>query len=489
MKPQSSKIFSLARRNWRSIFIALALLTDTLAIGASCAAALHLRRLLPHTAVDESAIILQSLFFWAIVVLCGLAVGLYRGVYRINLRQQYVLATKAWICAFLIFIALFYVLQHFIFPRTFTFLFFLLLPILFVVGRSLLSQFNLRMQKKGLGISNALIFGYRNGGVEIFRRFRQFPELGYDIKGVVSEANDSEVPGAQKDNLLTSRCSLSALNDVVQRENIDIIFIPSHTSVADSFAHLLELCRKESVRLKVASPEADQLLRMARVYDTVGITLYSPPRFKVEYVKKVVKRFFDTAGSLLAILVLLPIFMVAGAAIWIESGWPVIFKHRRSATKGGPDFYFYKFRSMIKGADEMKGDLVQSSETDGALFKLRSDPRMTKVGKIIRRFSIDELPQLFNVLKGDMSLVGPRPLPIRDFEKVSEAEDIWEAVREREKVKPGITGLWQISGRSNVGFKEMVLLDLYYIENQSPLFDLEILFETIPVVLFGKGAY
>ena len=114
---------------------------------------------------------------------------------------------------------------------------------------------------------------------------------------------------------------------------------------------------------------------------------------------------------------------------------------------------------------------------------------MTRVGQFIRRYSIDELPQLINVIKGDMSLVGPRPLPIVDFDKADERSDLWDYVKARDRVKPGITGLWQISGRSNIGFNDMVWLDLYYVENQSLLFDLEILFQTIPVVLFGKGAY
>lgn len=120
---------------------------------------------------------------------------------------------------------------------------------------------------------------------------------------------------------------------------------------------------------------------------------------------------------------------------------------------------------------------------------MKNDPRVTRLGKFIRRYSIDELPQMFNVLKGDMSLVGPRPLPVEDFEKLEEPAEFWDAIRGRASVKPGITGLWQISGRSNVGFREMVLLDFYYIENQSLLFDLEILLATIPVVLFGRGAY
>jgi lipopolysaccharide/colanic/teichoic acid biosynthesis glycosyltransferase len=144
---------------------------------------------------------------------------------------------------------------------------------------------------------------------------------------------------------------------------------------------------------------------------------------------------------------------------------------------------------MIKNADAIKESLFEKNESDGALFKIKNDPRMTRVGKLIRKFSIDELPQLINVLKGEMSIVGPRPLPVSDLEKLKETKEFWKSIRDREKLKPGITGLWQISGRSKIGFREMIWLDLYYVENQSLLLDLEILFATIPVVLFGKGAY
>ena len=144
---------------------------------------------------------------------------------------------------------------------------------------------------------------------------------------------------------------------------------------------------------------------------------------------------------------------------------------------------------MVKQADEIKETLMDQNEASGALFKMKNDPRITRIGRIIRKISIDELPQLFNVFMGDMSLVGPRPLPIEDSENSDMDDKFWEAIKDRAKVKPGITGLWQISGRSNIAFNEMVLLDLYYIEHQSLLFDLEILFETIPAVLFGRGAY
>jgi exopolysaccharide biosynthesis polyprenyl glycosylphosphotransferase len=251
----------------------------------------------------------------------------------------------------------------------------------------------------------------------------------------------------------------------------------------------LETCRKKDVKLKVLSEDSDRLLRLARVYDIAGITLVSSQRIRIDALKHFIKRIFDILVASSALLFISPILIVTTLAIYMESGRPIFFKQRRSAIKGSKIFNFYKFRSMVKNADELKDTLVGLNECDGALFKIKNDPRMTKVGKFIRKLSIDELPQLLNVLKGDMSIVGPRPLPVGDFDKVRETAEYWKSIKDRAKVKPGITGLWQISGRSALGFREMISLDLYYVENQSLLFDLEILFATVPVVLFGKGAY
>jgi exopolysaccharide biosynthesis polyprenyl glycosylphosphotransferase len=257
----------------------------------------------------------------------------------------------------------------------------------------------------------------------------------------------------------------------------------------ERLTEIIQVCRESNTKLRVLSQESEELLRFSHVRDLAGITLYSAPRKNIEKTKRVVKRAFDIVAAILALVFISPIFVITSLAIYIESGMPILFKQRRAAVKGGKTFNFYKFRSMVKNADAMKESLFEMNESDGALFKIKNDSRMTKVGKIIRKFSIDELPQLVNVIKGEMSIVGPRPLPAEDLKKVEETKDFWKSIKDREKVKPGITGLWQISGRSNIGFREMIWLDLYYIENQSLLFDLEILFETVPVVLFGKGAY
>ena len=194
------------------------------------------------------------------------------------------------------------------------------------------------------------------------------------------------------------------------------------------------------------------------------------------------KRMLDVALSFLGLIVLSPLFIVVAITIKIDSRGPIIFVTKRVG-KGGKEFLFYKFRSMISGADRLRDSLHHLSETTGPIFKIKEDPRITKVGRFLRHTSMDELPQLFNVLKGDMSLVGPRP-PLPE-----EVREYTPHQKKRLSVVPGITCLWQISGRSNISFYEWIELDIYYIENRSFLLDLKILIRTIPVVISGEGAY
>lgn len=195
------------------------------------------------------------------------------------------------------------------------------------------------------------------------------------------------------------------------------------------------------------------------------------------------KRALDFFAALAGIIVLSPVFLGLIAAVAIEDGWPVFFAQNRVG-KNGRVFRFYKFRSMVRNAEEIKKQLMEQNESeDGVIFKMKRDPRITRVGWFIRRYSLDELPQLFNVLIGDMSLVGPRP-PIPD-------EVAQYTLRERKRlhVKPGITCIWQVSGRSDIPFNEQVELDVQYIRSQGLKNDLILLLKTVPAVLLGKGAY
>lgn len=194
------------------------------------------------------------------------------------------------------------------------------------------------------------------------------------------------------------------------------------------------------------------------------------------------KRIFDIAASLIGIILLSPLFAITSLAIKLDSPGPVFFSQKRNGFKGKV-FNMYKFRSMVPDAEQRLKELEHKNEVSGHMFKIKEDPRITRVGKIIRKTSIDELPQLFNVLKGDMSIVGPRPPIIREVQKY----DPWHSLRL--SVKPGLTGLWQVSGRNDIGFEEMIRLDLKYIRERSFRYDLKIILKTIPVLLGDSRAF
>ena len=430
-----------------------------------------------------------SVNFALILVSFGLLMGLYRGAFHLSYRRQYSLATRVYWLSLLVVLSSFYIFRIINFPRGFTFLFFLTLPAFFLAGRLILKRINAGLQKHGYGLQRVLMAGYAEDMEYLLERFSQYPELGYEVCGVVQPKRPVRRRGFAYGDKQYPMFGLKELNDVVLRQRIDCILVPSPAVLTNGFAAVRDVCRTNSIKLKVLSKEYDVLLNLSRVYDLAGITLYAPPRARKEWVSRTSKRIFDIVGSLLVLLLLCPLLLITSYLIFLESGFPILFTQQRGSVRGGKTFGFMKLRSMVPNADKLKPELMKFNETDGALFKMKNDPRVTRVGKFIRKYSLDELPQLFNVLKGDMSLVGPRPLPVKDFETPKESDEFWESIKDREKMKPGMTGLWQISGRSNIGFKEMVLLDLYYVENHSILFDLEILSDTIPVVLFGKGAY
>jgi len=197
---------------------------------------------------------------------------------------------------------------------------------------------------------------------------------------------------------------------------------------------------------------------------------------------RLIKRYFDIFVSSLALLLLLPLFMLVAAAVKIDSYGPAFYSQTRVG-EGGREFKIFKFRAMKQGAEEQLHELMAQNEADGPVFKMKHDPRLTRVGKFIRKTSIDELPQLFNVLTGDMSLVGPRPALPGEVARYTPYQ------KQRISVIPGITCIWQISGRSNVSFDEWVELDLKYIRERNMILDLMILILTIPAVISGRGAY
>jgi exopolysaccharide biosynthesis polyprenyl glycosylphosphotransferase len=215
---------------------------------------------------------------------------------------------------------------------------------------------------------------------------------------------------------------------------------------------------------------------------TAGLTLLHVDHPQLTGIRLVIKDLFDRCAAAAALVMLAPIMALLAIAIRLHDGGPVLFTQVRIG-KDGREFLIYKFRTMVVDAEQRRSELLPSNDSDGVLFKLRKDPRVTVVGGHLRRFSLDELPQLYNVFLGHMSLVGPRPaLP-------DEAEKYAEHVRRRLVVKPGLTGLWQVSGRSDLSWNESVRLDLRYVENWSFALDLQILWKTIGALRRGSGAY
>lgn len=197
----------------------------------------------------------------------------------------------------------------------------------------------------------------------------------------------------------------------------------------------------------------------------------------------ITKRYMDVIGALVGLILLSPVFLIVALLIKYEDPkGTVLFKQVRIG-KGGKEFYMYKFRSMVTDAEEKLKDLLEYNEVSGAMFKMKEDPRITKIGKFIRRTSIDELPQLINVLQGEMSLVGPRPPLLREVKEYTSYD------KQRLLVTPGCTGLWQVSGRSNLSFEQMVELDIYYIIQRNIMFDIKILLRTVKVLLKSNDAY
>jgi exopolysaccharide biosynthesis polyprenyl glycosylphosphotransferase len=245
---------------------------------------------------------------------------------------------------------------------------------------------------------------------------------------------------------------------------------------------VVEQAHRQGVKVRLAPDTTELLVQRGEYVPGQGVPLFELRPPVLTGWDWAVKRGFDLVMSALVVVVGLPVWALIALAIKLDSRGPVLFVDRRIGV-GEQEFAMLKFRTMVANAPRLQAGLEPENEAEGALFKIRDDPRVTRVGRFLRRFSLDEIPQVLNVLKGEMSLVGPRPLPLRDYRLLED----WH--RRRYGVLPGMTGLWQISGRSGLTFDELVRLDFTYIENWSIWLDISIIVKTIPAVLTRRGAY
>ncbi|NLG49352.1 MAG: undecaprenyl-phosphate glucose phosphotransferase [Chloroflexi bacterium] len=334
-------------------------------------------------------------------------------------------------------------------------------------------------RRRGLGVDRLLIVGAGEIARSIMRIVVACPELGYKIVGFV----DDDPQKAQTDiGRYPALGTTDKLPELIATHDIDevIITLPwiSHRKILS----IMNQCQRDHVQVRIVPDLFQMTLSKVVVENVHGVPLLGIREPALRDWQVVLKRGMDILVSAISLLLLSPFMGLIAIAIKLDSPGPVIFKQLRVG-RDGVRFYCFKFRSMCVNAEAQVAVLASMNEASGPLFKMRNDPRRTRVGRFLRRTSLDELPQLWNVLQGQMSLIGPRPpLP----SEVMEYEP-WHL--RRLEVSPGITGLWQVSGRSDLTFDEMVLLDIYYIENWSPLLDLRILIKTIPTVLLGSGAY
>jgi exopolysaccharide biosynthesis polyprenyl glycosylphosphotransferase len=355
-----------------------------------------------------------------------------------------------------------------------------------VVASSILSRFLLRsvltqVRLRGRNLRFMLIVGTNSRAVDFANRTASRPELGYRVIGFADQ-DWNGLEGFRKSGFPVV-CNFEDLAAYLRNTVVDevVIALPMR-SLHDHAAQIAQICENQGIAMRVLSSIFD--LKHARVgHDELeGASLVTHHTGFAEGWPVVVKRAIDIVVSLTLLVLCAPILVLTALAIKLTSAGPILFTQKRLGLNKRP-FSIYKFRTMVPNAEQKIHELEHLNEVSGPVFKIKADPRITPIGKMLRKTSIDELPQLFNVLEGEMSLVGPRPLPIRDYEGFNED---WQ--RRRFSVRPGITCLWQIKGRNSIPFEKWMQLDLQYIDKWSLWLDFEILARTIPAVLKGSGA-
>lgn len=336
-----------------------------------------------------------------------------------------------------------------------------------------------RLRQAGQGVDRLLIIGAGEVGRAVMRNIIAQPELGYQVVGFL---DDDPAKSSIDIGPIKALGAVENLPQVIQTLDIAQVIITLPWQYHRKTVRLVLEAEEAGVRARVV-PDLFQLSLGGVDVETInGIPLISIKQTALTGWNLAIKRILDLSFALAFMLVTAPVWLIIAVAIKLDSPGPVFFKQER-AGKGGKPFQVYKFRSMVVGAEAEQAKLAAQNEATGPLFKMRDDPRRTRVGRFIRQTSLDELPQFINVIRGEMSVVGPRPAL---FSEVAQYQE-WQ--RKRLDIQPGITGLWQVSGRSDLTFDEMVMLDIYYGENWSLGADIRIMLRTIPQFLFGDGAY
>jgi len=336
------------------------------------------------------------------------------------------------------------------------------------------------LRLKGYGVKRVVIIGAGEVARAVMRAVVANPEVGLEIVGFL---DDNPSKGETDIGRFKALGNIEGnLAPLLAAEVIDEVIITLPWQYHRKIMRIMTQCERKNIRTRIVPDLFQITLNRMQIEEIAGVPMIGVKEGGISGLNQFIKRSIDLIVATVGLILSSPIMALIALSIKLDSPGPILFPQERVG-KDGNRFTIYKFRSMVEDAEAQKETLEALNEAEGPLFKIREDPRLTRTGKWLRRISLDELPQLYNILRGDMSLVGPRP-PIPD-----EVEQYKEWHKRRLEVPPGLTGLWQISGRSGLTFDEMALLDIYYIENWSLGLDAKILIQTVPKVLFGYGAY
>jgi exopolysaccharide biosynthesis polyprenyl glycosylphosphotransferase len=334
-------------------------------------------------------------------------------------------------------------------------------------------------RKRGIGVRQVLVVGVGEVGRTVMRTIAAHPELGYQVAGFV---DDDPVKGQTNMGRLKALGSIDNIPDTISQLGIDMAIITLPWMYQRKILRIVRQCERQRVQAYIVPDLLQIAINQVDVEHLGEVPMIGVREEAISHGWRMIKRVFDVVSASLALILGAPFGLLIALLIKLDSPGPVIFAQTRLGEKERA-FTVFKFRTMRQDADQQRQQLIEQNDGDHRLFKIKDDPRVTRMGRWLRRHSIDEYPQFLNVLRGDMSIVGPRPaMP-------SEVELYLEWHRHRLDVPAGITGMWQVSGRSDLSFDEAALLDIWYAENWTFLLDLKIVLKTIGVVLFGKGAY
>jgi len=421
----------------------------------------------------------------ALTVLLALAFR-YTGVWRRRRGESWLDEAARIITATAAGITLMMAVTFFVQPSPFSrlLIFWALLFIVLLLGLARLTRRLLLalLYRRGIGVDWALVVGTGETGRSVIRTLLARPDLGFRIVGFLDDGATEN--GVGRIPRLGSLDDLGRILD--QHDPIHFVFIALPGAMHAPLLKLLQVCQQHAVRAQVVPDLLQLSLNRVEFTNMAGIPLLGVRDIEafghISTPGRVLKRALDLAIVILLAPLTLVVMGLIALLIKLDSPGPVFYASPRVGREGRL-FSMYKFRSMVDNADLQKEALRELNEADGPLFKIKADPRLTRAGRLIRRLSLDELPQVYNVLVGQMSLVGPRPPLPEEVEKYQG----WH--QQRLAVVGGMTGLWQVSGRSDLSFDELCLLDIYYIENWTLGLDVKILLQTIPHLLSGKGAY